>query len=459
MQKFTLVFLIFFISKINYSQCGSFSVNAGQDTTICEGESIQIGNVANWNGSNTPIYYWTGSNQISNDSIATPIVFPASTTSFVVTVTADSCITSDTILVQVNSKPIISASPLNQVVCCDDTSAAITFFTNLPGTQFFWTNTNVSIGLASSGIGNISQFISPCTGTVPNIGHLIIFGIGPNGCQSDTILGSITNEPMPTIISQPIGGTYCLNDSASSIDLITTSLGSGIVTNHQWYSSNNPISSIPPSGGTLINGAINPSFTPPTSTAGTTYYYCVVNKSGTICELVSDTCSVTVHDLPNVSIQCDLPYDTICDYNRPIQFYSSPIGATFSGPGIDSTLLFNPSIAGLGAHIITASITDSNGCVGIDTAIVFVDPCLNLIENNFSNLKVYPNPTNDKINIKGLDNLYGISQIILTDSKGSSISKFDCKATQFDLSKVKSGVYFIKVKHSSGTDILKISKQ
>ena len=200
------------------------------------------------------------------------------------------------------------------VICCDDTSAAITFFTNLPGTQFFWTNTNVSIGLASSGVGNISQFISPCTGTVPNIGHLIIFGIGPNGCQSDTILGSITNEPMPTIISQPIGGTYCLNDSASSIDLITTSLGSGIVTNHQWYSSNNPISSIPPSGGTLINGAINPSFTPPTSTAGTTYYYCVVNKSGTICELVSDTCSVTVHDLPNVSIQCDLPYDTICDF-------------------------------------------------------------------------------------------------------------------------------------------------
>ena len=117
MQKFTLVFLLFFISKINYSQCSTFSVNAGQDTTICEGESIQIGNLANWNGSSTPVYSWTGSNQISNDSIATPIVFPTSTTSFVVTVTVDSCITSDTILVQVNSKPIISASPLNQVVC------------------------------------------------------------------------------------------------------------------------------------------------------------------------------------------------------------------------------------------------------------------------------------------------------------------------------------------------------
>ena len=56
----------------------------------------------------------------------------------------------------------------------------------------------------------------------------------------------------------------------------------------------------------------------------------------------------------------------------------------------------------MGSHIITASITDINGCVGIDTAIVFVDPCLNLTENNFSNLKVYPNPTNGKINIKDL---------------------------------------------------------
>ena len=459
MKKFVFVFLIFFISKIIYSQCSTFSVNAGLDTSICEGEFIQIGNLANWNGSSSPVYSWTGSNQISNDSIATPIVFPTSTTSFVVTVTADSCITSDTILVQVNPKPIISASPLNQVVCCDDISAAITFFTNLPGTQFFWTNTNVSIGLASSGIGNIAQFISPCTGTVPNIGHLIVFGIGPNGCQSDTILGSITNEPMPSIITQPIGDTYCLNDSANSIDLITTSLGSGIVTNHQWYSSNTPISSTPPSAGTLINGAINPSFTPPTSTPGTTYYYCVVNKSGTICELVSDTCSVTIHDLPSISIQCDLPYDTVCNYDRPLQFYTSPTGMSINGIGVDSLNLFNPGSAGNDSHILTASTTDGNGCIGSDTINVVVDGCLSTSENKLYKLKVFPNPTSNIIKINGLENLKDISEIKLIDQKGLTVKNYKLNSSEFDLSKVKSGVYFIKLKHSLGTDILKISKQ
>ena len=161
MKNFLFAFLVFFISKVNYSQCSTFSVNAGVDTTICEGESIQIGNIANWNGSSTPVYSWTGSNQISNDSIASPIVFPTSTTSFVITASADSCIAIDTILIQVNPKPIISASPLNQLICCENVSAPITFSSSIPGTQFFWINTNVMLGFASSGAGNIGQFF--CT--------------------------------------------------------------------------------------------------------------------------------------------------------------------------------------------------------------------------------------------------------------------------------------------------------
>ena len=71
----------------------------------------------------------------------------------------------------------------------------------------------------------------------------------------------ITNQPWPT-------QTICLSVTPTNLTVVAT--GTGL--SYQWYSN----SSNSNSGGTLIPGATDATYVPVTTTAGTTYYYCVV---------------------------------------------------------------------------------------------------------------------------------------------------------------------------------------
>jgi hypothetical protein len=65
--------------------------------------------------------------------------------------------------------------------------------------------------------------------------------------------------------------TLCLNSTASSLSVVA----SGSSPSYQWYS-NTLASNV---DGALIAGATSSSFTPPTSTDGVAYYYCIVTSS------------------------------------------------------------------------------------------------------------------------------------------------------------------------------------
>ena len=66
---------------------------------------------------------------------------------------------------------------------------------------------------------------------------------------------------------------------------LTVAAASGTgTTTYQWYS--NTTNSV--SGGTAISGATSATYTPPSATSGTTYYYCVVTGTcGTVTSSVS----------------------------------------------------------------------------------------------------------------------------------------------------------------------------
>ncbi|KAB1063343.1 T9SS type A sorting domain-containing protein, partial [Salibacter halophilus] len=51
----------------------------------------------------------------------------------------------------------------------------------------------------------------------------------------------------------------------------------------------------------------------------------------------------------------------------------TPTGGTYSGPGVSGTQ-FDPSVAGVGTHVITYSVTNSNGCTDSDTTSITVNP-------------------------------------------------------------------------------------
>ncbi len=102
--------------------------------------------------------------------------------------------------------------------------------------------------------------------------------------------------------------TTCQNFTAKTLSV--SAYGSGLT--YQWYE-NSTKSTL---GATPISGANGSSFTPPTSTAGTKYYYCIVSSGSAGCPTIRSNISGAVIVNPfSVSAASDNP--TVC-INNPI---------------------------------------------------------------------------------------------------------------------------------------------
>ena len=79
-------------------------------------------------------------------------------------------------------------------------------------------------------------------------------------------------DPAPTFTVQPVltPVKYCTNATSAPLSVTVSN-----ATSYQWY--RNTANSN--TGGTLIQGATSTTYTPPTNTPGTTYYYCVASST------------------------------------------------------------------------------------------------------------------------------------------------------------------------------------
>ncbi|MEW6469443.1 MAG: gliding motility-associated C-terminal domain-containing protein [Bacteroidota bacterium] len=85
--------------------------NAGNDTSICVGDTIQIGSSLNITGGGIS-YSWAPATDISSTSAPRPLVWPAVSTTYTVTITSPVCGTkTDFVTVAVNPLPSVSAGP------------------------------------------------------------------------------------------------------------------------------------------------------------------------------------------------------------------------------------------------------------------------------------------------------------------------------------------------------------
>lgn len=94
---------------------------------------------------------------------------------------------------------------------------------------------------------------------------------------------------------------------------------------------------------------------------------------------------------------------------------------------------------------------------GTNTKAKFYGASLSTTQNTVLNdLKVYPNPTNDIINI---DNNGEISQISITDLLGKIVFQTQENISKIDLSFLKTGVYIAKIETTNGENNIKITKK
>jgi PKD repeat protein len=113
----------------------------------------------------------------------------------------------------------------------------------------------------------------------------------------------------------------------------------------------------------------------------------------------SFTDTIVVLTTPAVSLSTT--DNVVCLTESVVDFIVNPANAQLSGTGV-SNGIFNPTDAGVGSFVVTASITDPNGCVGEDTLTIVVQQCAGISTNERASFTVIPNPFSESFSLLGL---------------------------------------------------------
>ncbi|MFM7682922.1 MAG: T9SS type A sorting domain-containing protein, partial [Bacteroidota bacterium] len=131
-----------------------------------------------------------------------------------------------------------------------------------------------------------------------------------------------------------------------------------------------------------------------------------------------------------------------------------PDGGSYSGPGIIGTS-FHPGLAGVGTHAIVYSVLNSNGCYSTDTSFITVFDNIGIDENQKNGIIIYPNPTNEIINISN-PNVISV-ELISNEGKCLFIRELQPFA-KIDFSDFTGGLYYLKLNNGIESRTFKIIK-
>ncbi|MDP4637349.1 MAG: M14 family zinc carboxypeptidase [Crocinitomicaceae bacterium] len=151
---------------------------------------------------------------------------------------------------------------------------------------------------------------------------------------------------------------------------------------------------------------------------------------------------ITVNQSPNVVISTSDTDGVICLLDGMITLLSDQNGTAFSGSGVIGSS-FDPTVAGIGLHMVTASYTDGVGCVASATMSILVEDCASINELAANGLYVFPNPNQGSFTLQGLE--LGMRYAVY-DVNGKLILEGISNQTNelIQLPRMTSGIYYIQ---------------
>lgn len=316
-------------------------VNAGNDTTICAGETV----ILEITGDADYFYWMVDQDTISQDSLDPFLeVSPVETTIYLAIGTNEfGCSQTDNVVVNTDPRPEIIVSSDITICAGDTTTLEVT-----GGADFYYWMVNQDIISMDSIIK-----VSPDSTTVYKV-------IGENkfGCsQTDTVVVNILLLPETQIVYEG-EDTVCQN---TEIQLIATGADAYLWSTGEASDTINLIME----SDTLV---------------------VLTGDSLNGCKL-NDSISIKMFTVEQASFTGLLPIYCINDAAETLIGF--PEGGNFLGPGMVGDQ-FRPSVAGDGKHIINYIFTDTNMCQSIaaDSTIVYgVDTPIDLGED----LYIFPN--------------------------------------------------------------------
>ncbi len=379
-------------------------------STVCQGGTPTLLSVAYVNGVGTPSYQWF-INATNNTVGASPISGATSSTysppsatagvfyyfATIAFTSASGCgnLTSDIATVTIAPETTITVQPIpTQTFCAGGSVSAPLSVSYIGGTgtatyQWYSNTTNSTTGGTLITGATNSNYTPPVFITAGNYYYYVTISLSGNGCDpavSDIAQIVVVNDPVVTVQPMPTQ-TVCQN--AIPADLSITASGGVGTYSYQWYSNsiNNNTT------GTAITGATNNTYTPPTNTVGTMYYYVVINQTGSGCSTVSNTAQVRINTIPVMTTQ---PVSsTVCQGGTPIllsagyvnevgmpsyQWFvnatNNTVGASPITGATSNTYSPPSATAGVFYYFATVSFTSASGCGNLtsDIATVVIAP-------------------------------------------------------------------------------------
>lgn len=277
--------------------------------------------------------------------------------------------------------PIISSNSLSG---CGSVSLLANGYANIPGLQFQWQSASSSSGPWSD-ITNATDTLLNYTCNSDTYFKLKVTCIFSSiVVQSNSVFYNYYETPI--ITTQPLNATYCQNTTQIIPLSVNATISNNGVLNYQWYS--NTINS--PSGGTIIPGATLSTYTPNVTSINQTFFYCIVNTSGSICK---DTSNISISNVisPPIIVSHPSPNQNIClggsvstlsvGYNggtggTTYQWYTNSVnsysgGSLIVGANTASYLPPTPTIIGTTYYYCIISFS-SGGCNEIISNIAIV---------------------------------------------------------------------------------------
>jgi PKD repeat protein len=165
--------------------------------------------------------------------------------------------------------------------------------------------------------------------------------------------------------------------------------------------------------------------------------------------VVSEDIQILVAEVPEITLE-NWP-GQLCQNSEPVQLYALPEGGFFTGENVTAEGVFNPEEAETGWHLITYTFENEYGCEAMAQDSIYVDNCTGTDElsNLDAEIKVYPNPATDVINILSD---YEINRLRIFNNQGQLIQTLEIRTDNFhmNVSSLREGLYFFIVETDEG---------
>ena len=161
--------------------------------------------------------------------------------------------------------------------------------------QWYENNTNSNTGGTVISGATTNSYTPTLPSTAGTTYYYCVVTATKEGSETLTATSDVAaitvSEAYVKFTTQPTSGSYAINVAPSALTVVAAT-NLGVEPTYQWYSN----SSATTEGATQITDATSSSYTPSTSTVGTTYYYCIATakKNGTTVTATSNIVSVTV---------------------------------------------------------------------------------------------------------------------------------------------------------------------